>query len=119
VFPFYIKIENILRLNEFDNSQLKLWFDIENTSKKFNHDDLVTKYFEDQQTNHVFIDYVDDYMEGFFSLNFQPCFQCGNKMYYQLSLLLYFLVSILLKHSQTSILVEKLLDWLHWHFYII
>jgi hypothetical protein len=120
VLPFDIKIEEYFEnKDEFDNSQLNLWFDIENTSKKFNHDDPVTKYFEDQQTDHVFIDPVADYMEGFFSLNFQPCFQCGNKMYYQFPLLLDFLVSILLKHNQTTILVEQLLDWLHWHFSII
>jgi len=83
VMPFDIKIEKYFEnKDEFDNSQLKLWFDIENTSKKFNHDDPVTKYFEDQQTNHVLIDPIADYMEGFFHLNFQPCFQCRNKMYY-------------------------------------
>ena len=83
MFPFDTKIEEYFEnKDEFENSQLKLWFDIENTSQKFNHDDPVKKYFEDQQTDHFFIDPIADYMEGFFSLNFHPCFQCGKKIYY-------------------------------------
>lgn len=59
--------------NEFYNSKLKSWFNIENTFEKFNLDDPMIEYLEDHRIDHVFYDAVADYMEGFFSLCFLLC----------------------------------------------
>lgn len=69
---------------EFDNSKLKSWFDIDNTYKQFNLDDPIIEYLEDHRKNHVFYDLVAHYMEGFFSLCFQSCFQYGDQMHHEL-----------------------------------
>jgi hypothetical protein len=95
------------------------WFDMESNHKQFNHDNQIAKYLEGYHTDYDFYDLVSVYMEKKFSLNFQLCFNCGDKMHHELHSPLYCLVFILLKHNQKAMVSDQLLDWLHWNFSII
>lgn len=68
--PFKIEIEKCYDSeHEFGNSQLETWLETESACELFNHNSQIATYFEDQQTDRVFIDPVADYMESFFSFN--------------------------------------------------
>ena len=94
------KGESLVFYYDFHNLQLKSYVEEKNTHELYNHGNQMVDYMQVQQTYHVFFDPVADYMEDLFNLNYQLSFYYGNKLYYQLYLLLSLPVFILWKHSQ-------------------
>lgn len=87
VLPSIVKIEEcFIFWNEFDNSQLKSWFDIGNGSKKLNHYYPVIQYLEGHHIYHHFSDPIVYDMEVFFSLIFQPFFRYGDILHHEFPL---------------------------------
>jgi hypothetical protein len=79
------------------------------------------KFVESQEIGHVFPDPIADYMEYFFSIKDQSCFQQWPLHFAVLTLWTkgQVVLLIVLTSSQAIHLFQQLLDWLHWHFCII
>ena len=77
VIPFDLQIDEDYAFKyKTKTVELESGFNLEDTSDdEIIHDQLVIKGLEDKVINHAFIDLVADYMEDFFSLNDQSCFQ--------------------------------------------
>jgi hypothetical protein len=79
------------------------------------------KFVESQEIGRVFPDPIADYMEYFFSIKDQSCFQQCTLHFAVLTLWTkgQVVLLIVLTSSQAIHLFLQLLDWLHWHFCII
>ena len=85
--PLDVKIEKCFVFgNEFDNPHLKQYVKVEDTHEQSIDDNQIVDFFGNQRNIHDFYDPIDEYMEGFFNLNSQPCLHCEKQKYYKLHL---------------------------------
>ena len=79
------------------------------------------KFVESQEICHLFPNPIADYVEDFFSIKDQSCFQQWPLHFAVLTMWRKSKVVILivLTSSQAIHLFQQLLDWIHWNFCII
>ena len=76
------------------------------------------KCHEKHQTDHVFFDPIVEYMEEFYSPDFQFYFHFEDQLHLMLPWSFQYHVYFWFKHSQEIQVLDHINDWLHWKFHV-
>ena len=112
-FSFEIEEECLILENQFDSKQLKSYVAKESIYEL----SKTAECLDDYQTNYVFYDPIANYMEEFYSPDFQLYFHFEDQLHLMFWSFQYH-VYFWFKHSQEIQVSDQINEWLHWNFHV-